>query len=303
MKPIPTIHAPTTPILAPPAREAAPGVDEAVSEFLAVVTRAIDAGTADLPPMSPIAAQAARLRKSAEPLEPLLLRIVESEPAVAGQVLRLASTAYFGQAGGAAASLRTACGQIGARTIVNLVETAARSDFLRLGKDGTSHILRKIWTNTLYTACAARELARWGGEVDPDEAFVAGMFHRVGEVLIVRYFSEQATADGGATQEGLLQAIVDDHQAAVGERLLRSWGLPESICAVAGGHADGTTLAAIVCAAWQSALHYGYAYLAARPDPAALREALKAIRLDPSDFEDIPETIGPALNAALSMSR
>jgi len=268
-------------------------------------TKKISGGDVELPPMSSLTRYASRLRTTPDISSKDLQLLIEGEPAVASQVIRLANTAYYKPQGPRVSNLRLALVRLGNRTVANLIETVAMSDFYQTGPELAVRQLRKMWTATLFSAIAARELARWTQTADPEDAYLLGLFHNVGEPLLIRLL---AGHDNGkllsAELENDLYSIITALHEPLGRTLLNAWNFPPSAVNIVGARTQAldSDLVAIVCLAYESALTYGYTYFNHVSSTERATEAAERLHLDPEDVASIPQRIGPTLNEALGIT-
>src|SRR6476619_7021879 len=101
-------------------------------------------------------------------------RLIESDPALSTQVIRLANTAFYGLAGKVSTAWR-AVTVLGLAT-VRAVATAAVFDLF--SEKGRS-VPDGFWEHSITTAAAAAAIARRVG-VQPNDAFGAGVLHDLG---------------------------------------------------------------------------------------------------------------------------
>ena len=163
--------------------------------------------------------------------------VIESDPSIAAAILKLANSAYYQTMNRRIASLGEAISRLGlAETRKLCLAFAVMRLFVR-----PSRLLdhRNLWRHCGSVATAARVLcARLPGHsIDSDEAFVAGLLHEIGTLLLDQYFDKifaliQQRAQGGKRPVHLIEreALTIDH-AEIGAWLLDRWGLPESIVA------------------------------------------------------------------------
>lgn len=94
----------------------------------------------------------------------------------------------------------------------------------------------KLWQRSLVAARIARALAK--AENAPpkmaDKAFVAGLLHAIGTLVLYEY---QRKEKGGIDYKGIQVSGVPDNYALVGGWLLTLWGLPHDICFAVLNHA------------------------------------------------------------------
>src|SRR5262249_53636546 len=90
----------------------------------------------------------------------------------------------------------------------------------------------RVWVHSVATATAARHLAKSSIGIDPETAYVAGLLHEVGIVILDRYFHEPLRAaihHGVAHQmpiDQMLRATLGLDQFKVGAYLAQRWCLP-----------------------------------------------------------------------------
>ena len=273
--------------------------------LLEKITLRVDSGDVELPTMSSIARYASRLRAIPDLSGRELQLLIEGEPAVASQVIRLANTAYYKPYGPRVTNLRMALVRLGNRSVANLIETIAMSDFCQHGPDGALRHLRQMWTNTLYSAIAARELATITKSADPEDAYLLGLFHNVGEPLLIRLLADEKI-DGmfEDKNEQTLFGFMREWHEPMGKRLLHNWSFPQTAVDLAGDH-HGTIdsdLQALVCLSFESALSYGYSYFDHRPHDDRRTLATEKLGLDEEALDALRTDIGTTLNEALGIT-
>lgn len=160
--------------------------------------------------------------------------IVQKEPVIAASVLRVANSALFGGTG-TISDLSYAMVRIGMRHVRNLVlalvlrsRLADRSTY---GEEGA-----EILAHSIATGLAARLLAEEAGE-DEAEAFLCGLVHDLGKLALIKAIRARERLVTPRLSPRWRQ-VVDDWHTRAGERLGRSWGLPEPVVAAAAAHHD-----------------------------------------------------------------
>ena len=190
-----------------------------------------------------------------------LERAVALDAALAALLLKLANSAYYGMPRGVA-TLRQAIQVLGFRATQDLALALA---LLSLGH--SAHPLRKELTrHSMRTGAAAQSLARSSRSADPGEAFVAGLVHDIGALLMLELWPGQSEAILRAQEPdrrlGAEHAAFGFDHALLGAACLERWSLPPSICAAVRGHHDSEPPAAsgLASAVWMAnALDEGHA--------------------------------------------
>lgn len=138
--------------------------------------------------------------------------IVSADTGLVARVLALANSALYGRPG-EIRSVEQALLRLGTDCVRTLIMTAALRQLLfDLGADQWTQ-LRDFWRHSLTTALTARALATLTRYPTPDEAFLLGMLHNIGELIALK------TRDESLRQQYL------DQQADIGANLAQSWGL------------------------------------------------------------------------------
>jgi len=138
--------------------------------------------------------------------------IVSADTALVARILALANSALYGPST-PIRSVDQALLRLGTRRFHTLVLTAALRQLLfELGGDEWQQ-LRDFWRHSLTTALTARALATLTRYPEPDEAFMLGMLHNIGELIAIK-------TPATDTKQHYL-----DHQSDIAAELVASWGL------------------------------------------------------------------------------
>jgi two-component system, NtrC family, nitrogen regulation sensor histidine kinase GlnL len=138
--------------------------------------------------------------------------IVSADTALVSRILALANSSLYGTYT-QIRSIDQALLRLGTHRFHTLVLTAALRQILyELGADQWQQ-LRDFWRHSLTTAMTARALATLTRYPEPDQAFMLGMLHNVGELIALK------------TPAGDTQQYYFDHQAEIAAKLVSDWGL------------------------------------------------------------------------------
>ncbi len=201
-----------------------------------------------IPPIPVVACEVLKLAGSEDARLSDIARLIASDPGLATQVLRACNSAYYGIPQ-PVRSISGAVALLGFKTVRNLVVLHS----LPRGRAGTPGFAETtIWTHSAAAALTARLLANHGGEVDPEEAMLAGLIHDMGRLVLNLLMPDHYAPvmhaiynREGTSIELERRALGTDH-AAVGEIVLRHWRFPEDLVqSVARHHDDPETLDAL----------------------------------------------------------
>lgn len=194
------------------------------------ITQEVIARIRTLPPMPVVSRKLVAAMQQDNCTTAEISRILSADQALASQVLKLVNSSFYGLSG-----------KVGtvSHAVVILGYSAVRSLAVGLGvANGIQAVdrdqdLAAFWHHSVAVAAAARVLAEEAGQPDAEEAFVAGLLHDVGALvmgLVVgpgRYAEVTRDAvDTVATEE----AAFGLSHAKAGQYLLRHWRIPEPLC-------------------------------------------------------------------------
>lgn len=172
--------------------------------------------------------------------------IVAQDLAMTAKILKLVNSAFFGL-GRQISSPAEAVSYLGVDTIKSLVLSIhAFSQFADSKFKGFS--IDALWVHSQQTAGLAKETARLeqGGQKLMDEAFVAGLLHDTGKLVLASNFPAQYDQVLEAGQAGSLALLTAEentfgaNHAEIGGYLLGLWGLPVPVVeAIALHHQPG----------------------------------------------------------------
>ena len=167
-------------------------------------------------------------------------RVLSSDQALAGKVLKLVNSPFYGMSGEVATISRAVLvmGYSGLRSVATGFGVATA-----LAKLGGKRTLADFWSHSLATAAGGQVFAesRRDTAPDPEEAFVAGLLHDVGHVVLASavpeaYAEAQAAAAGQADPLQAERTVMTMDHTQVGQKLLQYWKLPEALQDAARRH-------------------------------------------------------------------
>ncbi|MCK4503463.1 MAG: HDOD domain-containing protein [Desulfuromonadales bacterium] len=152
----------------------------------------------DLPPMPAVAVKVLELLNDPNVNYEKLGEAISSDPAVSARMLKVANSAFYSMKR-QIKTLEHAIAIVGERTLRSLVLAASLE-----GMNKSYGLLEKmLWEDSMGCAIGCRILARRLSSADPEEAFLAGLFRRLGRIVMnfsdpdaYRSLVETAYSDG-----------------------------------------------------------------------------------------------------------
>jgi HD-like signal output (HDOD) protein/CheY-like chemotaxis protein len=168
--------------------------------------------------------------------------LVERDPRLAAEVLRLTRSAHYAR-GARINDMRTAIGRLGLRQLQSLVQTVILRDIHQATDPGLRQDQLRIWRASIGRAVAMRALAELVGpsaKLDPETAYLAGLFADVGASFLLWLLSEREAANPApsARKPRVLLAKLCEQHGEIGAALLQSWDLDPVATIIARTHHD-----------------------------------------------------------------
>lgn len=190
-----------------------------------------------------------------------LASVVSKDQVLASRVIGLSNSAAYAAMQPATTLIEAMVrlGTVAVRNVVVTVSFASRMHDARVYGDRGPQLVN----HAIGTAYIARLLAERVG-VDVEEAFMSGLLHDIGKLVILKLAHDYGRRSGRPVPwEDVEHAIAERH-AAVGGLTLKRWKLPELLIEPVTCHHDYTraqtrlTEAAVTYAANQLAHRYGF---------------------------------------------
>ncbi len=197
----------------------------------------------DIPPLPRVAVQVANLVDQPTTSAAQVAQALSMDQVLTARVLKLANSAFYG-APRKISTVTDAIVMLGMRTIRNM--TMAVSCFDLFDRDVNGYTSRRgdMWRHSLCCGYAAQHIAKLAKYSLSEEAFVAGLLHDIGKVLIsLRLAAEfEQVLDRVVEQkvtfvEAERQILGFDH-AQVGAAMTEQWNLPTQLVASIRYHHD-----------------------------------------------------------------
>ncbi len=161
-----------------------------------------------------------------------IAKAIASDTTFSTTVLRLANSARFRSGGNEIRNLPMAIQRLGGRKTLQLMTAISSQLHLAVKDRSLQAILRENAEHALLVAVAAQHLARLVGNIDPGEAFMAGMLFDVGVAAIICAVPEEIAACDQQQSHALLRQL----HREMGGRLLTYWQMPDAFISLASHH-------------------------------------------------------------------
>lgn len=190
------------------------------------------ANAENLPSVPAVAAEVLRITHDENASTEILAEALSLDPALSSRLLRLANSALFSM-GSPVSSLQRAAIVLGLKTVRLMALGFSLLGSLPRGGAGPFDF-REYWRRSVVRAVATRTLASGARSPLVDEAFVAGLMARIGQLTLGhgvpdRWRAIREQAGEGWPGPDAERAVLGFDSAAIAGALLEDWGLPSLI--------------------------------------------------------------------------
>ncbi|MCA8942242.1 MAG: HDOD domain-containing protein [Planctomycetes bacterium] len=180
----------------------------------------------ELPLLPRVATEVMRLCGSSDADAKAISDVLHSDPAIAGNVLRISNSAMFG-GNQQITSLQQAVSRIGLARLTEVVMAISTCSKLFVVSEEWQPIVGDLRERSLLAGLFAREVARTA-RMNVETAFLQGLLHAMGKPVLMMMLHEIELSVGVLSID-VLGATLDSYHARIGARLAEKWELAQPI--------------------------------------------------------------------------
>ncbi len=157
--------------------------------------------------------------------------LIERDAGLASKLLKTANSAYYGSPG-KIKTVSQAISVMGLSTVRSIIISQAYQQMTAVRGASKRFDRVAFWQHSLATAVSARVLAKLKGWRDPEEAFLAGLMHDLGRLVMDRFLPNEFDQTLTLALESTIPLIDAEREVLgythieVGELLGEQWNLP-----------------------------------------------------------------------------
>ena len=188
----------------------------------------------NLPTLPAIAMEVNRLLLDIDAPIEQLVGLLEKDPTLVMKILRLVNSSFYGFRS-KVNSLRHAVTLLGYNTVRNAVVTLAVMDILTLKNGPKGFEIEVFWRHAVEVAVTSRHLAIKTNLAPAEDAFICGLLHDIGKVVLANFYPLELSKllaqiqETGQTFNATEAAMDYWPHSHIGSYLARRWLLPETI--------------------------------------------------------------------------
>ena len=258
----------------------------------------------ELPPSPIVATKLLELLRKPDLRIKELANAVSLDPVISARLMRMANSAFYQQMK-QISTVDRAIIVVGEDVLKNLaLEYSLRNTHKTYGV-----MERRIWEHSIGCAVASRMIAARLTGLDKGEAYLAGLQHHIGKVVMINrdkdlYKEVMRIVDSGQGQlRDVERGLFAYSHEMVGAALLDYWNYPKFIVEVTLYHDDFEhlfqadrklfILCAVLCLAGDFCRHFGVGYVAPENLDLALSRGALALEANPMIIDDLVEQFHP----------
>jgi putative nucleotidyltransferase with HDIG domain len=195
----------------------------------------IIARTRSLPSVPEVMIKVQRIVRRPGTTPAQLTKLIETDPAMGVAILKVANSAFYGFRG-KVTTIQHAAALLGTRRLAELITAMSAGAVLGQAMAGYGIKAGNLWRHAVAVAAVAAEIAAEIGSDETDSAYLAGLLHDVGKIILDPYVQERhmlfahfgATHPGRPIQDAERVILGFDHAVAAAV-LCEKWNLPRAI--------------------------------------------------------------------------
>lgn len=205
-----------------------------------LIEESLDQGEIELPVFHRVALKLQNLLVEDDYGAKDIADVIQRDQTLASRVLKVSNSSFYAGLK-PVKTIRDATVRLGIKAIINLVMVVTQKQSYTSQKKEFSRWMGPLWSHALGVAVASRWLAsRLGLNKLTEEAFMAGLLHDIGKLLLLKIIEELQLS--GAIPQDISESIIDDILEGMhcekGERLMKDLHMPEIYCEVVAKHHD-----------------------------------------------------------------
>jgi len=162
-----------------------------------------------------------------------LANVILKDYALTNKLLKLVNSAFYGLAAGKVTTVTRAVVLLGHDNVRMAAISLVLFDHFKsrtAAKDLKDEIIRSFWCGLL-----AKEIAKTCNSVDPEEAFICGLLHRLGKLLAIYHMDhdyrkiQYQVIHEGENEAQAVRQILGMSYRTLGVAMAKEWNFPESI--------------------------------------------------------------------------
>jgi putative nucleotidyltransferase with HDIG domain len=156
---------------------------------------------------------------------------LETDQSMVAKILKIANSPYYGVSG-KISSLKHAITMLGLKTLSQVIILAGTGEFLNQSLKGYNFSAKEVSNHSLAVGFGSRNLAALVSPAAEEDAFIAGLLHDAGKIMLSPYVVEnqlELTADGRDTICDLEKRVLECDHTEIAADVFSQWRFPDPV--------------------------------------------------------------------------
>jgi len=188
----------------------------------------------NMPPLLHVAERVLALLRSKKTSFGAVAKEIATDQVITAAVLRMANSPLY-RGLNEITGLPSAVTRLGARALQTLMMHESLRGAMIHRKGAFREIAEILWARSLACGYIMRALSRFT-KLEPEDAFLIGLLHDVGNIIVLRVVQAQSAAIGCRVDLEFFEYLCAETHQEFGELVAEAWKLPPSLKALASDH-------------------------------------------------------------------
>lgn len=158
-----------------------------------------------------------------------LADVVRTDAVLVARLLMSANSSFHNRAGIEIVDLNLSISRLGFEVVRNTaIALAVEQIFVASEHEDLNKAVKEIWGHSLSLASMSFVIATRSGSINPDNAFLCGLFHEIGKLYLLTKARNYPVLMG---DEESLGNVLEQWNASVGKSIIEAWGFSPDIAA------------------------------------------------------------------------
>ncbi len=188
----------------------------------------------DMPPLPQSITQILELTRNPKSSVQDLAKVIERDPKLAANILRLANVSYYGFSR-EISTISYAIVCLGLDTVKSIALNSSAQEMLN--DEISAYVLEKgmLWQYSICCATCARIIAKRIRFKESEEAYIAGLLLDIGKIILSSYAEEyfiqiiEKSKSNRVPFDRTEQEVLGFDHSQIGWRIIKKWNLPRSL--------------------------------------------------------------------------
>lgn len=159
-------------------------------------------------------------------------KVITTDAALSARLIQISNSPLL-RTSHAIESVEAAVTRMGSNMVRNLVTSIVMEQMFQATSDATDTRLRNLWEHSIQVAAIASALTTQFTKLKPDISLLGGLVHDIGALPILSRVEDVPEI---LNDEVLLDKVISETHARIGQAILTKWNFPPELVAVAAEH-------------------------------------------------------------------